>query len=650
MSAAQDPAERPGGAVRDPDERPVGRIGSDESAARPETPRLGRRRDPLLRMLALGRPRAGRFGLGVLAGAAATASGVGLLSVSAWLIAMAATQPPLTLLSIAIVATRALGVLRGVTRYLERLVTHDAALRTLADARARVYARLAHTEPVRRFRSGDLVTRLVSDTDATQDLLVRGLAPPAAALITGAGVVALCTALLAPGGLLLAAGLLLGGVGVPVAAALAGRGPGRRATAARAELSTALIDTVHGAPDLLAYGAMDRAVARVADTDAELTRVARRDAGLLGLGAGASMLIAGLTLWGTLLLGVAAVHDGALGGVPLTVLVLTALAAFEIVAPLPAAAARLGLVRAAGARLFVLLDVPPAVRARREGAAGNGANAALSTSDLPNAAFAPSGPAAGVHVRDLRVRYGPDEPWALDGLDLHLAPGRRVAVVGPSGAGKSTLAEVLFRFRDPDTGTVLLDGVNVADRDPDDTRRVLSGMPQDPHVFAASLRDNLLLARPRATDDELWDVLRRVRLADDVAVLPEGLGTEVGPQGARLSGGMRGRLALARALLADPEVLVLDEPTTHLDPDTRDAVLDDILAATAGRTVLLVTHDLSRLDRFDEVAVVVGGRVVQRGPHTELLAADGWYRAAHGRGSDEPEQLDQAQAEAVTGR
>jgi len=651
MSAAQDPAERPGGAVRDPDERPVGRIGSDESAARPETPRLGRRRDPLLRMLALGRPRAGRFGLGVLAGAAATASGVGLLSVSAWLIAMAATQPPLTLLSIAIVATRALGVLRGVTRYLERLVTHDAALRTLADARARVYARLAHTEPVRRFRSGDLVTRLVSDTDATQDLLVRGLAPPAAALLTGAGVVALCTALLAPGGLLLAAGLLLGGVGVPVAAALAGRGPGRRATAARAELATALIDTVHGAPDLLAYGAMDRAVARVADTDAELTRVARRDAALLGLGAGASALIAGLTLWGTLLLGVAAVHDGALGGVPLTVLVLTALAAFEIVAPLPAAAARLGLVRAAGARLFALLDVPPSVRARRESTAGNGANAALGKSDVPNAAFARSGPAApGLRVEDLRVRYGPDEPWALDGLDLDLAPGRRVAVVGPSGAGKSTLAEVLFRFRDPDAGTVTLDGIDVAGVDPDDTRRALSGMPQDPHVFAASLRDNLLLARPRATDEELWDVLRRVRLADDVAVLPDGLRTEVGPQGARLSGGMRGRLALARALLADPEVLVLDEPTTHLDPDTRDAVLDDILAATAGRTVLLVTHDLSRLDRFDEVAVVVGGRVVQRGPHTELLAADGWYRAAHGRGSDEPEQLDQAQAEAVTGR
>jgi ATP-binding cassette subfamily C protein CydC len=227
------------------------------------------------------------------------------------------------------------------------------------------------------------------------------------------------------------------------------------------------------------------------------------------------------------------------------------------------------------------------------------------------------------------VRYGPGEPWALDGLDLDLAPGRRIAVIGPSGAGKSTLAEVLFRFRDPDGGLVTLDGVDVAGVDPDDTRRHLSGVPQDPHVFAASVRDNLLLARPSATDEDLWDVLARVRLADDVAVLPDGLDTEVGAQGARLSGGMRQRLALARALLADPAVLVLDEPTAHLDPDTRDAVLDDVLAATAGRTVLLITHDLARLDEWDEVAVVVSGRVVQRGPHAALLGAGGWYRDVH---------------------
>jgi ATP-binding cassette subfamily C protein CydC len=569
-------------------------------------------------MVGLGRPRAARFALGVLAGAVATAAGVGLLSVSAWLIATAATQPPLTLLSLAIVATRALGVLRGVTRYLERLITHDAALRTLADARARVFARLAETEPIRRFRSGDLVTRLVSDTDATQDLFVRGLAPPLAALLTGAGTVALSTALLAPGGLLLAAGLLLSGIGLPVVTALAGRGPGRRGAAARAELSTRLVDVLHGAPDLLAFGAMGAAVARVEDADTALTRVARRDAALLGLGAGASVLIAGLTLWGTLLLGVAAVHEGALASVPLAVLVLTALGAFEIVAPLPAAAARLGAVRAGGARLFAVLDAPPSVRP---------------CAGTPPPSPTSSGSPAGLHIRDLTVRYGPDQPNALDGVDLDLPPGRRVALLGPSGAGKSTLADVLFRFRDPDGGWVHLDGVDVTAKDRDDIRRALSGVPQDPHVFTGSVRDNLLLARPSASDAELWAVLRRVRLADDVAALPAGLDADVGTHGARLSGGMRQRLALARALLADPAVLLLDEPTSHLDPDVRAAVLDDLLTATAGRTVLLITHDMSGLDRLDEVVVLVGGRVVQRGTPAELAAAGGWFRAARGTDS-----------------
>jgi ATP-binding cassette, subfamily C, bacterial CydC len=539
----------------------------------------------------------------VLAGATATASGVGLLVVAAWLIATAATHPPITALSVAVVATRALGVTRGIARYLERLVTHDAALRTLADVRVRVYERLARTEPIHRFRTGDLVTRLVSDTDATQDLLVRGLTPPLAAVVSGAGVVAVGTALLVPGGVLLAGGLLLGGVAVPLMAAAAGREPGRRRAAARAALSTAMVDALHGSPDLVAYGAMPAAVARVEQADAELTRVERRDAGLLGLGAGASALVAGLTLWGTLLLGVAAVENGGLTPVPLAVLVLTALAAFEIVAPLPGAAGRLGAVRAAGARLFDVLDTPPAVQ------------------------VAPARPRLqedGLRISDLRVRYGPDEPWAIDGLDLDLAPGRRVAVVGPSGSGKSTLADVLLRFRDPDSGTVLLDGVDVTTQEPDVVRARVSGVPQDPHVFASTVRENLRLARPEATDQELWDVLERVRLAADVRAA-DGLDTEVGTHGARLSGGMRQRIALARALLVDPDLLVLDEPTTHLDPDTRDAVLDDLLAATVGRSMILITHDTARLDRLDQIVVVVGGRVVQRGTHAELSAEPGSY-------------------------
>ncbi len=547
------------------------------------------RTDPLVRLVALARPRGARFALGVLAGAVATGSAVALLAVSAWLIATAAQQPSITALSVAVVATRALGVTRGLARYLERLVTHDAALRTLADVRVRVFRRLAATGL--RLRSGDLVTRLVSDVDGVQDLLVRGLAPPLSALLTGAGAVVLALVVLTPAGLLLAAGLLLGGLAVPLAAAAAGRGPGRRRAAARAELSAATVDALHGAPDLLAYGALDGAVARVVAADAVLTRTARSDARLLGLGAGASALLAGLTVAGTLLLGVAAVEAGTLSTVPLAVLVLVALGSFEVVAPLPAVATRLGALRAAGARLFAVLDAEPAVRLRT-GAPGR-----------PDAGR----PEPGLRIRGLSVRYGPDEPWALRDLDLDLPPGRRVAVVGPSGAGKSTLAAVLFRFRDPDAGSVHLDGVDLTALEPERARAVISGVPQDPHVFAGTVRANLLLARPGATDAELTAVLDRVRLTGALAPAG-GLDADTGVRGDRLSGGMRRRLALARALLADPRVLVLDEPTAHLDPATRDAVLDDVLAATEGRTVVLITHDPAGLDRLDEVVELTAAR------------------------------------------
>ncbi|GAB3686868.1 thiol reductant ABC exporter subunit CydC [Nocardiopsis oceani] len=573
-----------------------------------------RRRDPLRRMIALAWPRGGRFALGVLLGAAATGSGVALLGVAAWMLATAADHPSITALSAAVVATRALGVSKGVARYLERLVTHDAAFRTLADVRVRVYERLARTEPFGRFRSGDLVSRLVNDTEATLDLLVRGLTPPLVSVVTGGATVLFLTVVYVPGGLLLASGLLLAGFAVPLAAAALGKGPGRREAQARGKLSTTLVDTLQGAPDLVAYGAMDRQVARVYEADAELTRVARRDAATLGLSAGANALITGLTVWGALFLGVLAVEDGSIGPTALAVLVLTTLAAFEIVAPLPAVAAKLGSIRASGERLFGVLDTPPGVSPpAREG---------LEIDPEADAT---------VRVRDLRVRYGPEEPWALDGVELNIPAGATVAVVGPSGAGKSTLASVLLRFLDPDGGRVEIGGTDITDYPADEVRRVVSGVPQDPHVFASTLRENLRLARPGAEDGDLWAALRRARLAGEVEAMPKGLDTQVGSHGMGLSGGMRQRLALTRAVLAAPKVLVLDEPTAHLDPDTRDAVVADLLAAAQGFSTLLITHDLTGLDRVDRIYVVRDGTVLQSGTHEELLAQEGWYRQVSDR-------------------
>ncbi|RZT86539.1 ATP-binding cassette subfamily C protein CydC [Pseudonocardia sediminis] len=563
------------------------------------------------------RPRARQILAGALFGAVATACGAGLLSLAAWLIATAATHPPITALSVAVVLTRALGVGRGVARYAERLVTHDAALRALADARDRVYARLAATEPVRRFRSGDLVSRLVTDTDSVQDLVVRGLAPPVAAALAGSGAVLLSGALLLPGGALLAAGLLLAGLAVPALAAAAGRRPAERTARARSELSTALVDVLHGAPDLIAYGAMDRAADAVRRADDDLTRVARRDARLLGLGAGAFSLVAGLTLAGSLLLGVTAVAGGTLGPIPLAVLVLTALAAFEVVAPLPGAAARLGTVRSGLDRLGGVLAVEPAVRAvpdddepipargdlRIRGLRVRHRPEHLVGDELPGDGAAQDGVdrAAGVEVAGDGVTRDEAEepnPLVLDGLDLDVPAGAHVALVGASGSGKSTLASVLFRFLDPESGTVTLGGADLLAHSPYAVRAAVSGVPQDPHVFDSTVRENVRLARPDATDPELRSVLDRVGLA--ALDLDHG----VGAHGMRLSGGMRRRLALARALLTDPALLVLDEPTAHLDPDTRDAVLDDLLTASAGRSVLLITHDPACLRRADTVVTL----------------------------------------------
>jgi ATP-binding cassette, subfamily C, bacterial CydC len=553
------------------------------------------RYDPLLRLLrlALGsRPLRGRLLLAVAAGAAATGCGVALLALSGFLLARASQHPGIVAISAAVVAVRALSAGRGVSRYLERLASHDAAFRVLAHVRVRIYQRLERLAPagLAAFRSGDLLARLVCDVDATQDLFIRGIAAPLAAALVGAGSVVACLLILAPAAGVLAAGLLVAGIGVPVLAARAARGAARRAAPARGQLAANLTDLLAGAAELHAYGARETALASVTAVDADLTRQADRNAMVSGLSAGLSSVTAGLTVWGVLLLGVAATGGGVLTRVPLAVLTLTALASFEAVTALPAAAVQLGQARVSAGRIAAVLDAPDPVRE-------------------PHAPRPlPAGPIS-VRLRGAQVRYRPGGPAALDGIDLDLLPGRRVALTGPNGAGKSTVASVLLRFAELTSGTVTLNGQDLASYSADEVRTRIGGCPQDPHIFDASLRDNLRLARPGATDEQLAEAAARVRLLDWIESLPLRWDTPVGTHGAALSGGQRQRLAVARALLADPDLLILDEPTAHLDPGTRRALLTDVLAATAGRTMLLITHDLDGLDELDQVITLEGGKI-----------------------------------------
>ncbi|MBO4253346.1 thiol reductant ABC exporter subunit CydD [Streptomyces griseorubiginosus] len=562
------------------------------------------------RVRAMSGPRRSRLVLALLLGSLALGSAVGLMATSGWLISRASQQPPVLYLMVAVTATRAFGIGRAVFRYAERLVSHDAVLRMLADTRVAVYRRLERLAPagLRDTRRGDLLSRLVADVDALQDYWLRWLLPAGAAVIVSAASVGFTAWLLPEAGAVLAVGLLAAGVGVPLVTAMVSRRAERRLAPARGVLATRVTDLLTGTAELTVAGALPARTAEARRADGTLTRIASRAATATALGDGLTALISGLTVAAAALAGVQGVADGRLSGVAMAVVVLTPLAAFEAVLGLPLAVQYRQRVRRSAERVHEVLDAPEPVREPRQ----------------PRQAPAAPFPVA---LRGLTARYAGQERDALAGLDLTLDQGRRIAVVGPSGSGKTTLAQVLLRFLDADAGSYTLAGVDAHALDGDDVRKLVGLCAQDAHLFDSSVRENLLLAKKDATEDELRDALRRARLLDWADGLPDGLDTLVGEHGARLSGGQRQRLALARALLADFPVLVLDEPAEHLDLTTADALTADLLAATEGRTTLLITHRLAGLEAVDEVVVLDGGRVVQRGTYAELAAVPGPLRA-----------------------
>ncbi|MER6808397.1 thiol reductant ABC exporter subunit CydC [Spirillospora sp. NPDC000708] len=573
----------------------------------------------ILRLIRLARPARGRLLLAVLFGVLALGSGVGLMATSAWLISRAAQHPPVLMLMVAIVAVRAFGLGRGVFRYAERLVGHDATFRILADLRARVYERLERLAPggLPAFRGGDLLNRLVADVDAVQDLFLRVLLPCTVAAVVGGASVGLAWALLPSAGAILLLALLLAGVAAPWLSSATARRAERRTTDLRGDLTSHVVDTLQGAPELIAYGAAPARLAEAARLDRDFTRATARSAASTGLGAAVSALAGGLAVWGSMAVGVPAVRSGALDGVLLAVIVLLPLAAFEVVAGLPLAAQHLERVRRSAARIFAVLDAPPPVEEPSD------------PSPLPAAPYT-------LQVEDLRARWTPTAPYALDGISLSLAPGRRCAIVGPSGSGKTTLASVLLRFLEPASGSVTLNGTDLRALTGDDVRTVIGLCAQDAHLFDSTIGENVRLARPAATDAEIRDALRRARLLGWIESLPRGLDTRVGEHGAQVSGGQRQRIALARALLAGFPVLLLDEPAEHLDTATADELTADLLTATEGRTTLLVTHRLTGLDAVDEIIVLDEGHVADRGTHAELISRPGLYRTLWQRETEPP--------------
>lgn len=549
---------------------------------------------PIRRLLALIRPFVWWIVAGVLLGFATIGSSVGLMVVSAYLISKAAIATDVTQLSMAIAGVRLFALSRAGFRYGERYVTHLATFRILTRLRGWFYRAIEPLAPARlqEVHSGDLLTRIGADIETLENFYIRVVVPPlVAVLVTG-----LACAILGTFDAVLAAALLvfllLTGIVLPLTSRWLSQQPAGEAVLARAKLNATLVDQIQGMADMLAYNQETMLRERTMRLNDQLNGLHQRLAVIRGMGNGLAALFTSLAALVVLALAIPLVTGGQIEGVYLALLPLTAIASFEAVQPLAQAFQMLESSRAAALRLFELIDAPPAVI------------------DPPQPVALPD--SFGLVVQDLRFRYTPAEPVALDGVSFKVPPGSRLGIVGSSGAGKSTLANLLLRFWDYDEGSIQLGGVELRDLAADEARDLVGVVAQHTHLFNTTVRDNLLMAKPEASDEEMIVACRQAQLHDFVLSQPEGYNTMVGENGLKLSGGERQRLAIARTILKGAPVLILDEATTHLDSLTEARVWEGLAQFMAGRTVLVISHQQAGMAYVDEVIRLEGGKVVAR--------------------------------------
>jgi ATP-binding cassette subfamily C protein CydC len=536
---------------------------------------------------------------GVLCSFLAIGANVGLVAMSAYLVSRAALVPNVAELALAITAVRVLAIGRAAFRYLERYATHAATLRILADVRAWFFAAIEPLAPARltTHRSGDLLARIVSDVEELENFYVRVAVPPiAAALVTGLACALL--GLLDPMlGLVLLAFLLLTGVALPLLGRQLSREASTSVVERRGELNALVVDQIHGLADLAALDQADAHRAVVMAVGEEVDRLGERLATVRGLSIALASLLTALCAVTVLGLAVGLVVNDRIDRVYLALVPLAAIAAFEAVQPLSLSLQLLGSSKAAARRLFELVDAPqpvndpavfaepPAVRVRTR-----------------------SGPA--LEIRGLTFAYDSNDRArpVLDNVSLSIPGGGCLALVGPSGSGKTTVVNLLLRFWDYTEGEIRIDGREIRELRAADARRLLGVVSQRVDLFDASIFDNLALADPDVTEAQVEAACRQAQLHDFVMTLPDGYDTPIGENGVALSGGQRRRLAIARTIIKDAPILVLDEATADLDAGTEERLISSLRPYMVGRTTLLISHRPAMVRQAEAVVEMRRGR------------------------------------------
>jgi thiol reductant ABC exporter CydC subunit len=523
-------------------------------------------------------------------------SALGLLAISAWLLTTASLRPPILLLSAGIAAVRLLALTRGLGRYGERLAGHDVALRSLAQMRVWAYRHLERLVPggLPGFSTGDVLSRIATDIDALQDLIVRVGLPLVSGALTALAAIAVAWMLDPVTGMVLGAGLVLVGFGAPWLAHELGRRHASELARARGNITGASLELIEGTADILSFEAGPWLVSKVRRAEQELSRALLLAGSSANLAEAGAALLAGLTSLGLLAVGALGIDQARLSGVAVATIVFVALASFDALSGLPDAFAHLDQVLSGARRVAELERTPSPVFEP------------VSPVGLPRAPLV-------ISLQGVQVSYPGRTAPALSDFDLELLPGKKVALVGRTGSGKSSVVSVLLRFLEPTRGSYLVNDVDARSVEPDSLRSLFGWASQDAFVFATSVAGNLRLARPEATDHELIESLQVVGLGEWLAELPEGLSTQLGERGTTISGGERQRLGLARAVLSRRPFLLLDEPTSQLDPARENQTREQVLAFSRDAGVLWITHRLGGLEDFDEVIVLDRGRVQDRG-------------------------------------